>query len=69
MESTELFEYISATKIRIRKLSPFFAALSLYADIDFSNEVQLKPQMVKDNFQSNNLYSTASRRKRWSIFT
>ena len=41
MESTELFEYISATKIRLRKLSPFFAALSLYAEIDFSNEVQL----------------------------
>ena len=41
MESTELFEYISATKIRLRKLSPFFAALSLYAEIEFSNEVQL----------------------------
>ena len=41
MESTELFKYISATKIRLRKLSPFFAALSLYAEIDFSNEVQL----------------------------
>ena len=41
MESTELFEYISATKISLRKLSPFFAALSLYAEIDFSNEVQL----------------------------
>ena len=41
MESTELFEYISATKIRLRKLSPFFAALSLYAEIDFSNEVKL----------------------------
>ena len=41
MESSELFEYISATKIRLRKLSPFFAALSLYAEIDFSNEVQL----------------------------
>ena len=41
MESTELFEYISATKIRLRKLSPFFAALSLYAEIVFSNEVQL----------------------------
>ena len=41
MEATELFEYISATKIRLRKLSPFFAALSLYAEIDFSNEVQL----------------------------
>mgnify|MGYP001326471175 FL=1 len=41
MESTELFEYISATKIRLRKLSPFFAALSLYAEIDFSDEVQL----------------------------
>jgi len=41
MESTELFEYISATKIRLRKLSPFFAALSLYAEIDFSTEVQL----------------------------
>ena len=41
MESNELFEYISATKIRLRKLSPFFAALSLYAEIDFSTEVQL----------------------------
>ena len=41
MESNELFEYISATKIRLRKLSPFFAALSLYAEIDFSNEVKL----------------------------
>ena len=41
MESTELFEYISATRIRLRKLSPFFAALSLYAEIDFSNEIQL----------------------------
>ena len=41
MEYTELYEYISATKIRLRKLSPFFAALSLYAEIDFSNEVQL----------------------------
>ncbi len=41
MESTKLFEYISATKIRLRKLSPFFAALSLYAEIDFSDEVQL----------------------------
>ena len=41
MESTELFEYISATRIRLRKLSPFFAALSLYAEIDFSNEVKL----------------------------
>ena len=41
MESTELFEYISATKIRLRKLSPFFAALSLYAEIDFSEEVQI----------------------------
>ena len=41
MESTELFEYISATKIRLRKLSPFFAALSLYAEIDFSDEVKL----------------------------
>ena len=41
MESNELFEYISATRIRLRKLSPFFAALSLYAEIDFSNEIQL----------------------------
>tara|TARA_S200000501_G_scaffold317372_1_gene310710 strand:+ start:433 stop:1599 length:1167 start_codon:yes stop_codon:yes gene_type:complete len=41
MESAELFEYISATKIRLRKLSPFFAALSLYAEIDFSIDIPL----------------------------
>ena len=41
MEAGKLQEYISATRIRLRKTSPFFAALSLYAEIEFSNEVPL----------------------------
>ena len=36
-----LQEYISATRIRLRKTSPFFAALSLYAEIEFTTKVQL----------------------------
>ena len=31
-------EYISATRIRLRRVSPFFAALSLYAEIEFTEE-------------------------------
>ena len=41
MESNDLQEYISATRIRLRKTSPFFAALSLYAEIEFTTKVQL----------------------------
>ena len=41
MESKNLHEYISATRIRLRKTSPFFAALSLYAEIEFTTKVQL----------------------------
>ena len=41
MESNNLQEYISATRIRLRKTSPFFAALSLYAEIEFTTKVQL----------------------------
>ena len=42
MEKTNeenLAQYISATRIRLRKTSPFFAALSLYAEIDFNQDV------------------------------
>ena len=42
MEKTDeenLAQYISATRIRLRKTSPFFAALSLYAEIDFNKDV------------------------------
>ena len=41
MKSNNLQEYISATRIRLRKTSPFFAALSLYAEIEFTTKVQL----------------------------
>ena len=44
MEKTNeenLAQYISATRIRLRKTSPFFAALSLYAEIDFNQHVPL----------------------------
>ena len=44
MEKTNeenLAQYISATRIRLRKTSPFFAALSLYAEIDFNQDVPL----------------------------
>ena len=36
-----LFEYISATRIRLRRCSPFFAALSLYAEIEFTEEIPI----------------------------
>ena len=35
------FELISATRIRLRRSSPFFAALALYASIEFSKEVAI----------------------------
>ena len=41
MKTKDLYQYISATKIRLRKTSPFFAALSLYAEIEFTNKVNL----------------------------
>ena len=41
MKNKNLFEYISATRIRLRKKSPFFAALSLYAEIEFTSRVPL----------------------------
>ena len=41
MELAKPQEYISATRIRLRKTSPFFAALSLYAEIEFTNNVPL----------------------------
>ena len=37
----DLFEYISATRIRLRRCSPFFAALSLYAEIEFTEEIPI----------------------------
>ena len=39
MESKNLHEYISATRIRLRKTSPFLP--HLYAEIEFTTKVQL----------------------------
>ena len=32
-DTSELFNYISATRLRLRQSSPFFASLSMYAEI------------------------------------
>ena len=41
IDKENLAQYISATRIRLRKTSPFFAALSLYAEIDFNEGVPI----------------------------
>ena len=38
IDFTELNNYISATRLRLRQSSPFFASLSMYAKIEFTNE-------------------------------
>ena len=40
-DKENLSQYISATRIRLRKTSPFFAALSLYAEIEFTDHVDI----------------------------
>ena len=37
-DTSELFNYISATRLRLRQSSPFFASLSMYAEIEFTKE-------------------------------
>ena len=56
MKSNNLQEYISATRIRLRKTSPFFAALSLYAEIEFTTKVQLAATNGKKIFFNPNTY-------------
>ena len=41
IDTTELNNYISATRLRLRQSSPFFASLSMYAKIEFTKEFSI----------------------------